>query len=409
MPEIHTIPEGGITTPLGFSGAGLAAGLKRSGALDLALVYSQAPCSAAAVFTTNRVKAAPVLYDQRILQQNASGIHACLINSGCANACTGAAGEAAAQEMAQEAERTLGLPRNSALVMSTGVIGQQLPLDKIKAALPAIANSLSADPEDGLAAAQAIMTTDTCPKSFAVRVQTEAGSFAIGGMAKGSGMIHPNMATMLAVLTTDATVAAPALDAALRAVLDGSFHAITVDGDTSTNDTVLVLANGQSATPAIAEPAGDLYQAFVAGLLHVAQHLAQEIVRDGEGATHLVQIDVHGAASPEDAKHVAKAIANSLLVKTAIYGRDANWGRILCAAGYSGADLDPDQVDLWLGDLHIVHEGKPHDVNEERALDILARYEVTITLDLHLGTGEATVWTSDLSHRYVDINAHYRT
>lgn len=409
MLEILEVPDGGITTPAGFQAAGLAAGLKRSGAHDLALVYSEAPCNAAAVFTTNRVKAAPVLYDQQVLQANTSAIHACLINSGCANACTGAPGLAASEAMARQAERALDLTENSALVMSTGVIGQQLPLDKIVAALPAITAALGDDSEAGLSAAQAIMTTDTYAKSYAVRVHTAAGSFAIGGMAKGSGMIHPNMATMLAVLTTDANVAAPALDAALRACLDSSFHAITVDGDTSTNDTVLVLANGQSDAPPITEPAGELYEVFVTALQRVAQHLAQEIVRDGEGATHLVQIDVRGATSAADAKRVAKAIANSLLVKTAIYGRDANWGRILCAAGYSGAELDPHQVDLWLGDLHIVHEGKPHDTDEERALDILARYEVTITVDLHLGAGEATVWTSDLTHRYVDINAHYRT
>jgi len=409
MLEILDVPDGGITTPAGYQAAGLAAGLKRSGARDLALVYSESPCNAAAVFTTNRVKAAPVLYDQRVLQTNASAIHACLINSGCANACTGAPGLAASEAMARHAEHALHLAENSALVMSTGVIGQQLPLDKITAALPALAAALSGDSEAGLSAAQGIMTTDTYAKSYAVRVHTAAGSLAIGGMAKGSGMIHPNMATMLAVLTTDAKVAAPALDAALRACLDSSFHAITVDGDTSTNDTVLVLANGRSDAPPITEPAGELYETFVTALQRVAQHLAQEIVRDGEGATHLVQIDVRGATSAADAKRVAKAIANSLLVKTAIYGHDANWGRVLCAAGYSGAELDPDQVDLWLGDLHIVHEGKPHEIDEERALDILARYEVTITVDLHLGTGEATVWTSDLTHRYVDINAHYRT
>ncbi|MCD6302969.1 MAG: bifunctional glutamate N-acetyltransferase/amino-acid acetyltransferase ArgJ [Anaerolineae bacterium] len=409
MTQITPIPNGSITTASGFQAAGLSAGLKASGALDLALVYSEAPCAAAAVFTTNKVKAAPVLYDRQALAANSTKIHACLINSGCANACTGDIGMAASRETAAQTERALGIKAGSALVMSTGVIGTQLPVAKIVSALPRAVAALGTEPDAGLAAAQAIMTTDTQPKAFAVRVHGEMGTFTIAGMAKGSGMIHPNMATMLSVLVTDAPVVAPVLDTALRSCLENSFNAITVDGDTSTNDTVLLLANGQSGLTAIRETKGEMYEAFAGGLLRVAQHLAQEIVRDGEGATHFVRIDVRGAASRADAKRVAKAIANSLLVKTAIYGHDANWGRILCAAGYSGAELNPDRVELWLGDLHVVHEGKPYDTNEERAQEILAQYEVAITMNLQLGTGEATVWTSDLSHRYVDINAHYRT
>ncbi|MGC9359364.1 MAG: bifunctional glutamate N-acetyltransferase/amino-acid acetyltransferase ArgJ [Anaerolineae bacterium] len=409
MTQFTAIPDGTITAASGFQAAGVSAGLKGGEALDLALVYSEAPCTAAAVFTTNKVKAAPVLYDRQVLATNTAQIHACVINSGCANACTGDVGMAASRETATQAENSLGIPAGSALVMSTGVIGAQLPIAKIVSALPHAVSALATGPDAGLAAAQAIMTTDTRPKTHAVRVSGEAGTFTIAGMAKGSGMIHPNMATMLSVIVTDAPITAAALDVALRSCLDSSFHAITVDGDTSTNDTVLLLANGQSELPVIGGPKGELYEAFSDGLRHVAQRLAQEIVRDGEGATHFVQIDVRGAVSPDDAKRAAKAIAHSLLVKTAIYGRDANWGRILCAAGYSGAELDPDRAELWLGDLHVVHEGKPYDIDEERAEQILAQYEITITLDLQLGTGEATVWTSDLSHRYVDINAHYRT
>lgn len=409
MTQFTAILDGTITAASGFQAAGVSAGLKGGEALDLALVYSKAPCTAAAVFTTNKVKAAPVLYDRQVLTTNATQIHACVINSGCANACTGDAGMAASRETAAQAEHALRIPAGSALVMSTGVIGAQLPVPKIVSALPRAVSTLAARSDAGLAAAQAIMTTDTHPKTCAVRVNGELGAFTIAGMAKGSGMIHPNMATMLSVIVTDAPVAAPALDAALRSCLDSSFHAITVDGDMSTNDTVLLLANGQSGLPTIEEPMGELYEAFGEGLHQVAQHLAQEIVRDGEGATHFVQIDVRGAASADDAKRAAKAIAHSLLVKTAIYGHDANWGRILCAAGYSGAELDADRAELWLGDLHVVHEGRPHDIDEERAEAILAQYEITITLDLQLGTGETTVWTTDLSHRYVDINAHYRT
>lgn len=398
--------------PLGFSFAGVAAGIKKTAAADLALVVSDRPCAAAAVFTQNRFPAAPVLYDRRLIAENNAGLRGVVINAGCANACTGAEGLADAGEMAAAAEAALGLPAGTCAVMSTGVIGVRLPMDKIRAGVRLAADRLTADGWE--AAARAIMTTDTRPKVAFRKV----GGVRLFGMCKGAGMIHPNMATMLAAIVTDAVIAPAALDAVLRRAVEVSFNSISVDGDTSTNDTVLVLANGASGLRVADTP--ETAGAFGAALTDLCTDLAQQIVRDGEGASKFITVRVEGAATSADARRAAKAIANSPLVKTAFYGGDANWGRILCAVGYSGAEVVPDRTDLWIAagaipppaaatDLQLVAAGRPLPYSEARAGAIFAGQEITVVVRLGLGDGQATVWTCDLSHAYVDINGHYRT
>lgn len=390
--------------PLGFTLIGVAAGIKKTGALDLALIVSDRLCNAAAVFTQNTFPAAPVLYDRALIERHRVGLQAVAINAGCANACTGEAGLADATAMARAVELALGLTPNSAAVMSTGVIGPRLPMEKIILGIETAANQLS--PDGAESAARAIMTTDTRPK-VALR---EVGGAQLWGMCKGSGMIHPNMATMLAVVITDAMIAPLQLDAWLRKAVNVSFNAISVDGDMSTNDTVLVLANG--AAGAVDETA------FTYALTDLCTDLAQQIVRDGEGATKFITIQVQGAASAEEARRAAKAVANSPLVKTAFYGGDANWGRILAAVGYSGAEVDPARAQLWIAAgssgpgaaaLQLVAEGGPVDYAEAAAGAIFAGAEILVLVDLGVGDGTATVWTCDLSHAYVDINGHYRT
>ncbi|MCL6431254.1 MAG: bifunctional glutamate N-acetyltransferase/amino-acid acetyltransferase ArgJ [Anaerolineae bacterium] len=401
------LSEGTITTVPGFLAAGVSCGLKGGEALDLALVYVDRPASAAGAFTTNRFAAAPVRYDRAVLADNASSVRAVLINSGCANACTGEEGLRDAAEMAALAANVLGCPAQAVLVMSTGVIGVRLPMDRLRAGIPVAARSLS--PKGGLDAARAIMTTDTRPKTCAVRTRLGGRPVIVAGMAKGAGMIHPNMATMLALIGTDAAASPAALQAILRRAVARSFNAITVDGDTSTNDTVLLLASGGAGNPPVTDAASPAGEALTEAVTAVATHLAQAIVRDGEGASHFVTICVRGASSNADAERAARAVANSPLVKTAIYGGDPNWGRVLCAVGYSGALVEPERVSLRFADLELVSGGRPLGYNEARAAEILRQPEVTITIDLGLGDGEATVWTCDLTHRYVDINAHYRT
>ncbi len=396
--------------PLGFTFAGVAAGIKKNGAADLALIVSERPCTAAAVFTQNRFPAAPVLYDRQLVAENSAGLRGVVINAGCANACTGDEGLADAAQMAAEAELATGLPPRTCGVMSTGVIGVRLPMDKIRAGVRLAAAQLAADGWE--AASRAIMTTDTRPK-VAFR---EVDGVRLFGMCKGAGMIHPNMATMLAAIITDAAIVPAALDQALRSAVEVSFNSISVDGDTSTNDTVLVLANGAAGGHELRSQT-DLAP-FTAALTALCTDLAQQIVRDGEGATRFITIRVIGAASHADARQAAKAIANSPLVKTACYGGDANWGRILCAVGYSGAAVEPARTDLWIaagtGDhggtpLQLVAGGRPLHYPEAEASAIFAGPEITVVVGLGLGDGEATVWTCDLSHGYVDINGHYRT
>lgn len=409
MFKVQPITDGNITSTPGFEAAGVACGLKPNGALDLALVYSPQPCVGAGVFTTNAFKAAPVLYDRSLLEQDPTRLHGVVINSGCANACTGEQGLRDAQATAAAAAEHLGHPPSSFLVMSTGVIGMPLPMDKIRYGVALAVQRKARSTEAGHAAAQAIMTTDTRPKEAAVTAVTAEGAFTIAGMAKGAGMIHPNMATMLCLITSDAPISPFVAQQALREGVEVSFHRITVDGDTSTNDTVLLLANGLAEIPPIASTSSPAYAAFRAALSEVLTTLAKAVVRDGEGATRFVEITVSGARTEVEAKQAAMTVARSLLVKTAIYGQDANWGRIICALGYSGVPLAPERVRLWLGDLELFRNGGPYQIDEARARDILAQAEVTIHLDLGQGGAQATVWTCDLSHRYVDINAHYRT
>ncbi len=407
---IQAIPEGSITCARGFSAAGVACGLKKDGAPDLALVVSSAPCTAAALFTTNQFKAAPVLYDRAVVTANPSGLRGVAINAGIANACTGAEGERNAARMAAVAEEAVHCPAGSMAVMSTGVIGKQLPKDKIEAGIAAAAAVLSSSVDGGHAAARAIMTTDTRPKECALSIRLGNGAaFTLAGMAKGSGMIHPNMATMLCTLTSDVRIAPALAQAALREAVDVSFNMVTVDGDTSTNDTALLLCNGLAEAPAIADSSTEAFVAFRAGLTELLVTLAKAIARDGEGATRFIEITVKGARSRDEAKQAAMSVATSSLVKTTIYGQDANWGRILCAVGYSGIALNPARVSLWLGDLQLVRCGEAYDVDEARAAAILAQTDISIVVDLGQGESSATVWTSDLSHEYVSINAHYRT
>ncbi|MBI3537791.1 MAG: bifunctional glutamate N-acetyltransferase/amino-acid acetyltransferase ArgJ [Chloroflexi bacterium] len=389
-----------VTVPKGFKATGVACGLKKTNALDLALIASENDCAGAGVFTTNRVQAAPVIYDKEILGKNRDAIHAVVINSGCANACTGEDGMRDARDTARAAANALGCRANQILILSTGVIGVRLDIAKVRAGIAQGAKSLSS--EGGNDASKAIMTTDTRPKVFAIRNSL----FAIGGMAKGAGMIHPNMATLLSVITTDAKISPARLDRALRIAVEKSFNRISVDGDMSTNDTLLVLANGASGYEI--SNAQDI-EKFTEALTRVATDLAKQVARDGEGATKFVEIVVSGARAEKDAARVAKSIANSPLVKTAIYGADANWGRVVCAAGYSGVEVEPNKMALWFGDVNVFKNGTPTKYNDADATRAISNAEVFIRLDLGMGEASTTMWTCDLSHDYVTINGKYRT
>lgn len=407
MAPWSTVEGGSITSVPGFRAAGVRCGLKVGDELDLALVVSEVPCQAAAVFTTNRVQAAPVLWDKKILAISPEGVRVAVINSGCANACTGEQGLRDAKEMARQVALAIGTGPHGVLVMSTGVIGQRLDMEKIEAGIHAAMEELS--PEGGHQAARAIMTTDTRPKEVAVQGEVAGRRVTIAGMCKGAGMIHPQMATLLGLIVTDAAIAQPLLQRVLCQAVEVSFNRITVDGDMSTNDTVAVLANGLAGNGELKAENSPGYAEFLQGLAFVATELAKGIVRDGEGATKFIEVQVRGARTEAEAKQVAMAVATSNLVKTAIYGKDANWGRVICAVGYSGVEVDPDRLSLWFDGLHLVKDGQPYDVDEERALEILSQDEVTIAVDLGQGEAEATVWTCDLTHDYVTINAHYRT
>jgi glutamate N-acetyltransferase/amino-acid N-acetyltransferase len=406
---IRTI-DGGVTAPGGFRAAGVACGIKRRNSaaadapLDLALLTADAPVSAAGVFTTNKAVAAPVEVSRAHLAQSGGRAQAVVVNSGCANACTGAAGLDVAREMARAAGAALGCAREHVLVASTGVIGVQLDPARVRTGIDAAARVLDVRGAD--AATRAIMTTDPFPKSRAVAVRTDRGTFTVGGMAKGSGMIEPRMATMLGFLTTDAAVAPGVLADALRRVVNETFNAITVDGECSTNDCVFLLASGRSG---VAFTAAD-DPALLAGLRGVAGPLAREIVRGGEGATKLVTVRVTGAASDGDAWLAARTIANSPLVKTAIHGGDPNWGRLVAAAGRSGAAFVLDRASVAIGPVELFVEGAPRDDRADEAARVMQAAAVTVAVDL--GTGglhEATMWTCDFSAEYVRINAEYRT
>ena len=401
--------DGGVTTPLGFRAAGVACGIKRAPAppaaapLDLALVVADAPSPAAGVFTTNRALAAPITVSRDHLARSKGQVRAVVVNSGCANACTGRAGLEVARQMAASAADAVGCAPEHVLVASTGVIGVQLDAAKVKRGVTAAARALD---RDGATAVRAIMTTDPFPKSCAVRVAGNGGEFSVGGMAKGSGMIEPRMATMLAFLTTDARVDPDVLAGALRRVSDETFNAITVDGECSTNDCAFLLASGLSGV----HITRDDDPALLDGLRAVAGHLAREIVRGGEGATKLVTVRVTGAQSVPDAWLAARTIANSPLVKTAIHGGDPNWGRLVAAAGRSGAAFVLDRASVAIGDVPLFVAGTPHDERADQAASVLNAPAVTVTVDLGTGGAHAaTMWTCDFSADYVRINAEYRS
>jgi glutamate N-acetyltransferase / amino-acid N-acetyltransferase len=396
--------EGGVTAPAGFRAAGVACGIKKSGALDVALLVSDGPAAAAGVFTTNKAQAAPVLVSRQHLSHSAGVARAIIVNSGCANACTGPEGLAVARSTTDFVASIAACPADQVLVASTGVIGVQLDLDKLRKGAVEAAKVLSRDAHGD--AARAIMTTDREPKSAAVSVATAAGTFRVGGMAKGAGMIEPHMATMLGFITTDAAVAAPVLHRALREAVDVTFNAITIDGDTSTNDTVFLLASGASGV----QIDDASYPALAAALKDVCGTLARAIVRGGEGATKLVAISATGAASAADAKRAARTIANSLLVKTAIHGGDPNWGRLLAAAGRAGVAFDAEHASVRIGPAVLFKDGVPFDDRAPEAAAYLAGPDIEVEIDLGAGGPHtATVWTCDLSAEYVAINADYRT
>ena len=403
-PKITEV-EGGITAPIGYRAAGVASGLKPTG-LDLALVVSDSLASAAGVFTTNLAVAAPVTLAKKHLEKSSGSAKAIVVNSKCANACTGERGVTAAQAMAEDAATVLECNTEQILVASTGVIGMHLDTNKVRAGIKEAAGQLCS--ESHRRAAEAIMTTDISPKERAVIVKASSGSFTIGGMAKGAGMIEPNMATMLGFLTTDADVAPPLLNQALRTVVEDTFNAISVDGESSTNDTVFMLANGMSNVKITADDS--TYTALVIGLTSVCSWLAQEIVRGGEGATKLVTISVVGAASNEEAKSAARLISNSPLVKTALHGGDPNWGRVLAVAGRSGVMFDQHKAEVRIGHVTLYADATVFSERESDAAQHMEGPEIDVTVDLGTGgTGRATMWTCDFSAEYVHINADYRT
>jgi glutamate N-acetyltransferase / amino-acid N-acetyltransferase len=395
---------GGVTTPQGFRAAGVSAGIKaKAGALDLALLVSELPATTAAVFTTNRALAAPVLVSRDHLSRSGGVTRAIIVNSGCANACTGDAGLRDAREMASETAALVGCPPEQVLVASTGVIGVALKMDRFRSGLPKAFSQLGA--EHGSLAAQAIMTTDPFPKEAAARLSLGSQDILVGGMAKGSGMIEPMMATMLGFVTTDAAVPRPLLERALHEVVNDTFNAITVDGECSTNDCVMVLANGASGMT-VDETT---YDAFADALRAVCLRLALGIVRGGEGATKLITVAVTGAASAADARRAAKAIANSLLVKTAVHGGDPNWGRLIAVAGRAGVEFELSRAKVTIGSIVLFSNGLPYDEAAPEAARYLQNDDVLLGVDLGVGNAASTVWTCDLSAEYVRINAEYRT
>lgn len=404
------IIQGGVTAAQGFEAAGLYAGIKKR-KKDMALVYTKTPATVAGTFTTNVVKAAPVKWDIKLVKANAP-VHAVVLNSGVANACTGVQGDSDNEAMAQEVAEALGLKKEQVLTASTGVIGKQLPMDIIKSGCKALANELSDTYEAGHLAAEAIMTTDTISKECAVTFMAGGKKVTLGGMSKGSGMIHPNMATMLGVITTDLNISKELLQEAVSADVKKSFNMISVDRDTSTNDSLIILANGLCGNEMITEKNED-YEAFTKALNYVTTTLAKLMAGDGEGANKLIEAKIINAATYEQAATLCKSIITSNLVKAAVFGNDANWGRIFCAMGYSGADFDPDIVDLYIeskeGKLKLVENGMATEYSEETATKILSAEAVTAIADMKAGTQTATAWGCDLTYDYVKINADYRS
>lgn len=405
------IRTGGVTAATGFAAAGIEAGIKYKDRKDMAVIYSERPCVLAATFTTNVVKAAPVMWDKKIVEESAFG-QAVIINAGIANACTGSEGMAYCKQTAAAAAKALHIPEDAVLVASTGVIGMQLPMEKIEAGIEKLAKAKAETLEAGTRAAEAIMTTDTRSKQAAVEIEAGGVKVTIGGMCKGSGMIHPDMCTMLAFVTTDAVISKELLTKIVKEDVQDTFNMVSVDGDTSTNDTLLVMANGMAGNPEIKEGTKE-YEAFKEALHYINEALAKMMAGDGEGATALFETTVIGAATKEDARRLSKAVICSSLTKAAIFGHDANWGRILCALGYSGAVFDPEKIELFFesksGRLRIYKDGTADNYSEEEAAGILSDPEVRVIVDMKAGTESATAWGCDLTYDYVKINADYRS
>ena len=405
------IIEGGVTAAQGFEAAGIEAAIKYQNRKDMALVYSQTPCRAAGVFTSNVVKAAPVLWDQEIIA-HAPAVQAVVVNSGIANACTGQQGYDCCRQTAEKTAQLLGIASDAVLVASTGVIGNQIPVEKLLAGVEQLAAAKKDTAEAGTMAAEAIMTTDTVSKQAAVQIELGGKTVTIGGMCKGSGMIHPNMCTMLAFVTTDAVISREMLQTALREDVVDTFNMISVDGDTSTNDTLVVLANGAAGNPEITDR-GEDYVKFQEALNYINTTLAKKMAGDGEGATALFETKVIHAASKEDARILSRSVIGSSLCKAAIFGHDANFGRFLCALGYSGVSFDPEKIELFFENevksILIYKDGAAVEYSEKEATQVLASPEVRVLVDMHMGEEEATAWGCDLSYEYVKINADYRS
>ena len=403
--------KGGVTAAKGYEAASTAAGIKYQGRTDMALIYSQVPCVSAGTFTTNVVKAAPVKWDRQVVDSGA-GVQAVVVNSGIANACTGEEGMRYCKETAKAAAEALNIDAAGVLVGSTGVIGMQLPMQKLVDGIQVLAGKKAEGLQSGHDAALAIMTTDTVEKEMAVEIEIGGKTVTIGGMSKGSGMIHPNMCTMLAFITTDAAITKEALQKALSEDVEDTYNMISVDGDTSTNDTAILLANGLAGNQEITYASPE-YETFKEALHMVNETLAKKMAGDGEGATALFEVKVVGAESIKQAKTLAKSVVCSNLTKAAIAGHDANWGRILCAMGYSGVQFDPEKVDLFFeskaGKLQIIENGVATDYSEEAATKILSEPEITATADIKMGDYSATAWGCDLTHEYININADYRS
>ena len=405
------IIQGGVTAAKGFEAAGVEAAIKYQNRKDMAMVYSTAPCTAAGVFTSNVVKAAPVLWDKEVVSHSPS-VQAVIVNSGIANACTGKQGYDCCKKTAQKAAQVLGISEDAVIVASTGVIGWQLPVDKIAAGVEKLAAAKADTLEAGTLAAEAIMTTDTISKQAAVQIELGGKTVTIGGMCKGSGMIHPNMCTMLGFVTSDIAISKELLQEALREDVVDTFNMISVDGDTSTNDTLVVLANGLAGNPEITTKNDDYYK-FREALNYIDTTLAKMMAGDGEGATALFETKVIHADTKENARILSKSVVCSSLTKAMIYGHDANVGRILCALGYAGVDFDPDKVELFCENdekrIQICKGGLLTDFDEEEATEILSSPEVRVVVDMKMGDEEATAWGCDLTYDYVKINADYRS
>lgn len=405
------IISGGVTAPKGFKAASCAAGIKYKERTDMAMLYSEAGCVSAGVYTSNVVKAAPVIWDRTVTESTAL-VQAVVVNAGIANACTGKQGLDYCSQEAEATAKALNVNADGVLVMSTGVIGKQLPMDKLTAGIQAMSKTLDGSIESGTNASKAIMTTDTVNKEVAVSFDVDGVTVTVGGMSKGSGMIHPNMCTMLGFVTTDCVISKELLQKALSEDVKDTFNMISVDGDTSTNDTLVVLANGLAGNTPI-DKEGAAYEKFKEALHYINETLAKKMAGDGEGATALLEVTVKGAKSKESAKVLAKSVVCSSLVKAAVYGHDANWGRILCALGYSGEKFDPEKVSVSYvseaGEILVCKDGSDVEFSEEKATEILSKEAVTIIADMNEGDGCATAWGCDLTHDYVSINADYRS